>query len=165
MAIKVADFIKVDNENSAIVANTCNKIVALKIELIPVSYYDYLRWFPDYFGKIYKTNLFTFQLNFRDSALPRLSGTPPSTLMTNFEGSDDEIQTGSGTETPGLMSRKEVRRRSKKPVPDEKKDDQYWKRRHKNNMAAKRSREARRYKESELSKRATVLEMEHNQLR
>ena len=38
VALKAADFIKVDNENSAIVANTCNKNVALKIELIPVSY-------------------------------------------------------------------------------------------------------------------------------
>ena len=35
-------FTKVDDETSAIVANTGNKIVALKIDLIPVSY-NYVR--------------------------------------------------------------------------------------------------------------------------
>ena len=64
-----------------------------------------------------------------------------------------------------LRRQKEAARRSKKPVPDEKKDETYWKRRHKNNMAAKRSREARRMKETDLSKRASVLEMEHDQLK
>ena len=63
------------------------------------------------------------------------------------------------------MSRKDVRRRSKKPVPDEKKDETYWRRRLKNNMAAKRSREARRMKEGELSKKAAVLELQHEALK
>ena len=39
MALKAADFIKGYDETSAIIANTGNKIVALKIELIPASYY------------------------------------------------------------------------------------------------------------------------------
>ena len=66
------------------------------------------------------------------------------------------------------MSQKEsvaANRRSKKPVPDAKKDESYWRRRQKNNMAAKRSREARRQKESELNQKANILELEHDQLK
>ena len=83
------------------------------------------------------------------------------------EGSDEELEMQSSVHTgpPMTLEQKEAARRSKKPVPDEKKDETYWKRRHKNNMAAKRSREARRMKETDLSKRASVLEMEHDQLK
>merc|ERR1712045_900040 len=44
-------------------------------------------------------------------------------------------------------------------------DETYWRRRLKNNMAAKRSREARRMKEGELSKKAAVLELQHEALK
>ena len=43
-------------------------------------------------------------------------------------------------------------------------DDKYWKRRVKNNLAAKRSREAKREKENQLSMRAQFLEREHRNL-
>ena len=43
-------------------------------------------------------------------------------------------------------------------------DDKYWKRRVKNNLAAKRSREAKREKENQLSMRAQFLEREHRSL-
>jgi hypothetical protein len=52
-----------------------------------------------------------------------------------------------------------------KPVPDEKKDDQYWERRRKNNEAAKRSRDLRRQKEDEIAVRAAFLEQENLKLR
>lgn len=76
------------------------------------------------------------------------------------DGSDEELFANSNEDVS-----KGGRRRSKKPVPDEKKDETYWRRRHKNNIAAKRSREARRMKETELTKRAALLEVEHDKLR
>merc|ERR1712156_644804 len=100
------------------------------------------------------------KLNFRESALSN-SRLSISSQMT--EVSDEELEMDSSV--IGTLSAKEAARRSKKPVPDEKKDDLYWRRRHKNNMAAKRSREARRQKESELSNRASKLENEHDQLK
>lgn len=45
-------------------------------------------------------------------------------------------------------------------VPDDMKDDKYWARRRKNNMAAKRSRDARRVKENQIAMRAAFLEKE-----
>lgn len=51
-----------------------------------------------------------------------------------------------------------VKKSRKQFVPDEKKDDRYWARRRKNNMAAKRSRDARRAKENQIVVRAGFLE-------
>jgi len=50
-------------------------------------------------------------------------------------------------------------------VPDELKDEKYWARRRKNNLAAKRSRDARRMKENQIAVRADFLERESDQLR
>ncbi|XP_075991287.1 PAR bZIP family member Pdp1 isoform X5 [Anticarsia gemmatalis] len=50
-------------------------------------------------------------------------------------------------------------------VPDDLKDDKYWARRRKNNMAAKRSRDARRMKENQIAMRAGYLEKENMGLR
>jgi thyrotrophic embryonic factor len=50
-------------------------------------------------------------------------------------------------------------------VPPEAKDEKYWDRRRKNNVAAKRSRDARRIKENQISMRAAFLEKENNALR
>lgn len=50
-------------------------------------------------------------------------------------------------------------------VPDNMKDEKYWSRRHKNNEAAKRSRDARRLKENQISVRAAYLERENAALR
>merc|ERR1712045_543289 len=104
------------------------------------------------------------QLNFRETMISRTpsrdrqysGSSPPGT------GSDEDEEMYPQDYS---MSRKDVRRRSKKPVPDEKKDETYWRRRLKNNMAAKRSREARRMKEGELSKKAAMLELQHEALK
>lgn len=45
------------------------------------------------------------------------------------------------------------------------KDDKYWARRRKNNIAAKRSRDARRVKENQIAIRASYLERENDTLR
>ncbi|XP_067663154.1 thyrotroph embryonic factor-like isoform X2 [Haliotis asinina] len=50
-------------------------------------------------------------------------------------------------------------------VPDDSKDDKYWCRRKKNNVAAKRSRDARRIKENQIAMRAAFLEKENSVLR
>jgi len=50
-------------------------------------------------------------------------------------------------------------------VPDEMKDEKYWARRRKNNLAAKRSRDARRMKENQIALRADFLERESDQLK
>merc|ERR1712150_38623 len=57
------------------------------------------------------------------------------------------------------------KRRSKHPMPEDSKDDKYWRRRAKNNEAAKRSREAKRMKEDEVQQKVEVLENERDLLR
>jgi len=104
------------------------------------------------------------QLNFREPVLPNNRRQSVSSPVT--EGSDEDLEMQ--TSVTSNMSQKEsaaANRRSKKPVPDAKKDESYWRRRQKNNMAAKRSREARRQKESELNQKANILELEHDQLK
>ncbi|XP_078388174.1 thyrotroph embryonic factor-like [Cetorhinus maximus] len=58
-----------------------------------------------------------------------------------------------------------IKKARKVYVPDEKKDDRYWARRKKNNVAAKRSRDARRLKENQITVRAAFLEKENSALR
>ncbi|XP_030592319.1 HLF transcription factor, PAR bZIP family member a [Archocentrus centrarchus] len=50
-------------------------------------------------------------------------------------------------------------------IPEDLKDDKYWARRRKNNVAAKRSRDARRLKENQIAIRASFLEKENAALR
>ncbi|XP_051928386.1 hepatic leukemia factor-like isoform X2 [Hippocampus zosterae] len=50
-------------------------------------------------------------------------------------------------------------------IPEDLKDDKYWARRRKNNVAAKRSRDARRLKENQIAIRAGYLEKENLALR
>ncbi|XP_070779458.1 TEF transcription factor, PAR bZIP family member b [Enoplosus armatus] len=58
-----------------------------------------------------------------------------------------------------------IKKAKKVFVPDEQKDDKYWSRRKKNNVAAKRSRDARRLKENQITVRASFLERENTALR
>ncbi|XP_058877051.1 thyrotroph embryonic factor-like [Acipenser ruthenus] len=58
-----------------------------------------------------------------------------------------------------------IKKAKKVFVPEEKKDDKYWSRRSKNNVAAKRSRDARRLKENQITVRAAFLEKENAALR
>lgn len=53
-----------------------------------------------------------------------------------------------------------IKKSRKQFVPEELKDDKYWARRRKNNIAAKRSRDARRQKENQIALRARYLEKE-----
>ncbi|XP_026078286.1 thyrotroph embryonic factor-like isoform X1 [Carassius auratus] len=58
-----------------------------------------------------------------------------------------------------------IKKAKKVLVPEEQKDEKYWHRRKKNNIAAKRSREARRLKENQITVRAAFLERENSALR
>ncbi|XP_077406190.1 TEF transcription factor, PAR bZIP family member a isoform X1 [Vanacampus margaritifer] len=58
-----------------------------------------------------------------------------------------------------------IKKAKKVFVPEEQKDDKYWHRRKKNNVAAKRSRDARRLKENQITVRAAFLERENSALR
>jgi len=57
-----------------------------------------------------------------------------------------------------------IRKRKKIFVDDDSKDSSYWERREKNNIAAKRSREARRLKENQIALRVAYLEKENKSL-
>jgi len=58
-----------------------------------------------------------------------------------------------------------IQKRQKLFVPDLDKDDKYWDKRTKNNVAARRSREARRLKENQIALRAAYLEKENKVLK
>ncbi|KAM8929921.1 thyrotroph embryonic factor isoform 3-T3 [Pelodytes ibericus] len=58
-----------------------------------------------------------------------------------------------------------IKKAKKIYVPDDLKDEKYWNRRNKNNVAAKRSRDARRLKENQITVRAAFLEKENTALR
>jgi len=58
-----------------------------------------------------------------------------------------------------------IKKRQKVFVPDLSKDDKYWDKRDKNNVAARRSREARRLKENQIALRAAYLEKENKVLK
>ena len=62
----------------------------------------------------------------------------------------------------GGFSLGKVERPTKDPSPQ---DEKYWTRRKKNNVAAKRSRDARRLKETQITIRAAFLEKENTALR
>ncbi|KAJ8363280.1 hypothetical protein SKAU_G00121110 [Synaphobranchus kaupii] len=58
-----------------------------------------------------------------------------------------------------------IKKAKKVFVPEEQKDEKYWQRRKKNNVAAKRSRDARRLKENQITVRAAFLQRENSALR
>ncbi|XP_056325513.1 TEF transcription factor, PAR bZIP family member a isoform X1 [Danio aesculapii] len=58
-----------------------------------------------------------------------------------------------------------IKKAKKVFVPEDQKDEKYWQRRKKNNVAAKRSRDARRLKENQITVRAAFLERENSALR
>jgi leukemia factor-related protein len=78
--------------------------------------------------------------------------------------SQDETSTKTGNSKQFKKNRK-AQHLSKQFVPDELKDEKYWARRRKNNLAAKRSRDARRMKENQIALRADFLERESDQLK
>ena len=56
-------------------------------------------------------------------------------------------------------------RGEKKPIPSEQRDNRYYERRKRNNLAAKKSRDQRKMREDTIAVRATFLEKENTALR
>jgi hypothetical protein len=56
-------------------------------------------------------------------------------------------------------------RGEKKPIPEDLKDNKYFERRKRNNLAAKKSRDQRKIREDQICQRATMLEKENAVLR
>ncbi|MCJ8749726.1 hypothetical protein PDJAM_G00179570 [Pangasius djambal] len=105
------------------------------------------------------------------------TGAPAADVMVNFDPDPADLALSS---VPGqeafdprqhrfseedLKPQPMIKKARKMLVPDEQKDEKYWNRRVKNNEAAKRSRDARRLKENQISVRAAFLERENAALR
>ncbi|CAG0887807.1 unnamed protein product [Darwinula stevensoni] len=56
-------------------------------------------------------------------------------------------------------------RSEKRPIPEELKDERYFERRQRNNLAAKKSRDARKRREDQMAMKAQILEKENAILR
>ncbi|KAK4303719.1 hypothetical protein Pmani_024293 [Petrolisthes manimaculis] len=101
-------------------------------------------------GETYST-VIDFQVSPNDLALATVPGKNFDPRTRCF--TEDELK-------PQPM----IKKSRKQFVPMEMKDDKYWARRRKNNLAAKRSRDARRLKENQIAMRANFLEKENNAL-
>lgn len=55
-------------------------------------------------------------------------------------------------------------RSEKKPIPDDQKDEKYYERRKRNNQAAKKSRDARKIREDNVSKSRVILLQEQENI-
>lgn len=88
---------------------------------------------------------------------------PNDLALATVPGQDFDPRTRSFTEDE-LKPQPMIKKSRKQFVPSELKDDKYWARRRKNNLAAKRSRDARRLKENQIAMRANFLEKENNAL-
>ncbi|XP_076826982.1 D site albumin promoter binding protein b isoform X2 [Brachyhypopomus gauderio] len=90
---------------------------------------------------------------------------PPDVALPSVPGREAfdprRLRFGDGELRPQPM----VKKARKTLVPESLKDEKYWSRRSKNNEAAKRSRDARRMKENQISVRAAFLERENAALR
>ncbi|XP_055881434.1 nuclear factor interleukin-3-regulated protein-like [Biomphalaria glabrata] len=92
----------------------------------------------------------------QQNATPQL---PPPAFMSDSDPwkSCDEDQEES--------SSKNAHRRAKRNIPETEKDDKYWEKRKRNNLAAKRSRENKRLLESDIRQKVALLEEQNALLR
>uniref|UniRef100_A0A0P4VYE9 BZIP domain-containing protein n=1 Tax=Scylla olivacea TaxID=85551 RepID=A0A0P4VYE9_SCYOL len=88
---------------------------------------------------------------------------PNDLALATVPGQDFDPRTRMFTEDE-LKPQPMIKKSRKQFVPAELKDDKYWARRRKNNLAAKRSRDARRLKENQIAMRANFLEKENDAL-
>ncbi|XP_067663155.1 thyrotroph embryonic factor-like isoform X3 [Haliotis asinina] len=85
--------------------------------------------------------------------------------LVNVEGQENFDPRKRSFSEEELKPQPMIKKSRKIFVPDDSKDDKYWCRRKKNNVAAKRSRDARRIKENQIAMRAAFLEKENSVLR
>lgn len=94
---------------------------------------------------------------------------PISSLISEWNDEDSDFSDSSSPTKKFFDERLTLQpalKKSKKQfVPNDLKDEKYWARRKKNNVAAKRSRDTRRFKENQIVIAATYLEHENDLLR
>nr|XP_057913756.1 D site albumin promoter binding protein b [Doryrhamphus excisus] len=90
---------------------------------------------------------------------------PSDIILSNGPGQQNFDPRRQSFSEEELKPQPMVKKARKILVPDNMKDEKYWSRRYKNNEAAKRSRDARRLKENQISVRAAFLERENAALR
>lgn len=96
-----------------------------------------------------------------------------SKMISKWQNENDEEDMNSDNdELPSkkffeerLVLQTTIKKSKKQFVPNDMKDEKYWARRKKNNVAAKRSRDTRRFKENQIVIAATYLEHENDELR
>ena len=85
------------------------------------------------------------------------------TVSEDTEAEEEEEEEDDDEDFQPTCSAKKSRRAS--PNPSTGRDEKYWERRKRNNLAAKRSREAKRAREIAVAKKTSTLEKENNTLR
>ncbi|XP_052282359.1 thyrotroph embryonic factor-like isoform X5 [Dreissena polymorpha] len=90
---------------------------------------------------------------------------PEELSMTTIPGQENFDPTSHKFTDEDLKPQPIIKKSRKVFVDDSAKDDKYWQRRKKNNVAAKRSRDARRVKENQIAMRAAFLEKQNDTLR
>jgi vrille protein len=103
-----------------------------------------------------------------NSSLGGVGGQDASLQMgMSRPGSPDSDSYPPGYDLAGHLKRKELfsQRKQREFIPDNKKDESYWDRRRRNNEAAKRSREKRRFNDMILETRVVELSKENHVLK
>ena len=64
-----------------------------------------------------------------------------------------------------LRPQPKIKKKKRNPIPEDLKDEKYWKKRNRNTEASRKSREAKRQKENQIVRRAAYLEKENRALK
>jgi len=92
--------------------------------------------------------------------------TPSNPSMAQIQDQQPKFDPTTHHFSPEELKPTPIQKKSRKQlVRDEDKDEKYWDKRRKNNQAAKRSREARRSRENQISMRASFLEKDNAMLK
>ncbi|KAI1285871.1 Thyrotroph embryonic factor [Halotydeus destructor] len=102
----------------------------------------------------------------KDDSCLAVNFSPTDIALATSPGSDNRFDPSNARFSEDELKPQPILSKSRKQhVPDQMKDSRYWARRAKNNVAAKRSREARRVKENQIVLRASYLEKENQALK
>jgi len=102
----------------------------------------------------------------RQSSQRHFTLTPSNPSMAQIQEQQPKFDPTTHHFSPEELKPTPIQKKSRKQlVRDEDKDEKYWDKRRKNNQAAKRSREARRSRENQISMRASFLEKDNAMLK
>jgi len=102
----------------------------------------------------------------RQSSQRHFTLTPSNPSLAQIQEQQPKFDPTTHHFSPEELKPTPIQKKSRKQlVRDEDKDDKYWDKRRKNNQAAKRSREARRSRENQISMRASFLEKDNAMLK